>query len=35
MKSKLSMGDLGFIILIAAVTVMIVISEWHAYQVVY
>jgi hypothetical protein len=31
MKSKLSMGDLLFIVLIAAVAIMIVISEWQAY----
>jgi len=32
MKSKLSLGDLLFIVLISAVAVMIVISEWRAYH---
>jgi len=35
MKSKLSMGDLLFIVLISAVTVMVVISEIQAYHAVY
>jgi len=34
MKSKLSMGDLLFIVLISAVAIMIVISEWQAYQTI-
>jgi len=35
MKSKLSMGDIVFILLISAVAIMIVISEWQAYHVNY
>jgi len=34
MKSKLSIGDLVFIILISAVAIMIVISVWQAFQVI-
>lgn len=34
MKSKLSMGDLLFIVLISAVAIMIMISEWQAYHAV-
>ncbi|AHF11288.1 hypothetical protein DEHRE_04035 [Dehalobacter restrictus DSM 9455] len=34
MKSKLSMGDLLFIVLVSAVAIMIVISEWQAYQAI-
>jgi hypothetical protein len=34
MKSKLSLGDLLFILLISAVAIMIVISEWQAYHAI-
>lgn len=34
MKSKLSVGDLLFILLISVVAIMIVISEWHVYQAI-
>lgn len=34
MKSKLSMGDIVFILLISAVAIMIVISEWQAFQAI-